>query len=101
MLILRTMAVVVGMLLASSAWASMRCADGILSTAEDIQSVLSKCGEPDSRAREPAEVDGYGALVPNAVPVERWVYGPQNGMYYHLRFVDGRLAEVRSRRSPQ
>ena len=94
MLILRTMTVVVGMLLASSAWASMRCADG-------IQSVLSKCGEPDSRAREPAEVDGSGALVPNAVPVERWVYGPQNGMYYHLRFVDGRLAQVRSRRSPQ
>lgn len=101
MRILQTLMILASLFLSSAAFASMRCAEGILGGEEDIHSVLSKCSEPDRRETEPAEVDGYGALVPGAVPVERWVYGPQNGMYYHLRFVDGRLAQVRSRRSEQ
>lgn len=78
--------------------ASMRCADGILANEETIETVLKKCGNPDERTIEPPGVDEYGVLLPNAVRVERWTYGPQNGMYWHLRFIDGRLVESRSRR---
>lgn len=81
-----------------AALASMRCPDGILSTDETIDSVLSKCGKPDERVVEPPGVDEYGVLLPDAVHIERWTYGPDNGMYWHLRFIDGRLAETRSRR---
>lgn len=30
--------------------------------------------------------------------IEHWVYGPHNGMYQYLRFIDGRLVEIRSKR---
>lgn len=78
--------------------ASMRCEGGILSDEETIESVLHKCGEPDEREVEAPGVDEYGVLLPGAVRVERWRYGPDNGIYWHLRFIDGRLAATRSRR---
>lgn len=76
----------------------MRCANGIVGADETMQSVKEKCGEPDERTTEPAAIDGNGALVPNAARIDHWTYGPRNGMYRHLRFVDGRLVETRSQR---
>ncbi len=76
----------------------MRCADGIVGAEETMQSVRDKCGEPDEHVTEPAEIDGYGAPVADAVRVDHWTYGPRNGMYRHLRFVDGRLVDIRSQR---
>ncbi|MEN1529753.1 DUF2845 domain-containing protein, partial [Pseudomonas aeruginosa] len=30
-----------------------------------------------------------------AATVENWVYGPRNGWYQKLRFVDGRLVQIK------
>ena len=78
--------------------ASMRCEGGILSDSETTDSVLRKCGKPDEREVEAPGIDEHGVLLPGAVRVERWRYGPNNGIYWHLRFIDGRLAATRSRR---
>jgi len=78
--------------------ASMRCDRGILSTDETVESVEEKCGAPDERTLELPGIDEYGVLLPEAVRVERWTYGPDNGSYWHLRFIDGRLVDARSRR---
>jgi len=80
------------------AQASMRCGTELVRTGMQMEEVLERCGEPQQRSvEEPVDEQGY--LIRGAVTVERWRYGPDNGMYRHLRFIDGRLVEIRSRRS--
>ena len=82
----------------SVANASMRCPNGIISGGETTFEVLHKCGEPDSKERiEPATGSG-GVPTRNAVTVENWVYGPTNGMYRFLKFIDGSLVKIESHR---
>ncbi|EJB8525958.1 TPA: DUF2845 domain-containing protein, partial [Pseudomonas aeruginosa] len=50
---------------------------------------------PDSRKVEGPAVDGSGYIVRGAATVENWVYGPRNGWYQKLRFVDGRLVQIK------
>ncbi|SDS98044.1 Protein of unknown function [Halopseudomonas litoralis] len=78
--------------------ATMRCDNGLISTGDTAMVVTEKCGEPASRQVTNPAVDGVGHVVRGAATVERWVYGPTNGMSYHLRFIDGRLAQIRSQR---
>lgn len=62
--------------------------------------VLRKCGPPSSREVIDPVADRSGHQVnAKAVPVENWVYGPVNGMYRYLRFVDGVLVQIRSERN--
>ncbi len=78
--------------------ATMRCADGIVAHGERSAQVLEKCGEPGTRKVFPPALDEFGNIVQGAATVELWTYGPNNGMYQHLRFIDGRLVQIRSQR---
>ncbi|MDB6141825.1 MAG: hypothetical protein JWP80_869 [Pseudomonas sp.] len=83
---------------ATSAQASLRCAGGLVDEGDTDIEVMNKCGAPAKRDVYPAAVDSNGQVVRKAVNVERWLYGPNNGMYRYLRFVDGRLVQVKSKR---
>jgi hypothetical protein len=80
------------------AQASMRCDKGIISGGELIAEVLRKCGDPDSRQITEPVVGANGKTPYRSVTVEDWVYGPRNGLYQYLRFIDGKLASIRSSR---
>nr|WP_061240807.1 DUF2845 domain-containing protein [Pseudomonas composti] len=76
-----------------AAEASMRCGTSLVYEGELSVDVLRKCGEPDQReVTPPSSPQGGG------VTVERWVYGPRNGVYRYLRFLDGKLVEIRVER---
>lgn len=78
--------------------ATMRCGNGLISTGDTAMMVAEKCGEPASRQVTNPAVDGAGRIVRGAATVEHWIYGPTNGMSYLLRFIDGRLVQIRSQR---
>lgn len=83
--------------LSLSAQATMRCGTQLVDTGMQLDEVLEHCGEPQQRTiDEPVDAAGY--QIRGAATVEHWRYGPENGMYRHLRFIDGRLVEIRSRR---
>jgi len=86
------------MLAAGAQAATMRCDSGLISTGDTILVVMEKCGEPASRQVNHPEVDTAGQTVQGAAMVEHWLYGPTHGMSYHLRFIDGRLVQIRSQR---
>ena len=77
---------------------TLRCQSQLIGTGDRADEVLQKCGEPTSRdhigLRERADAFGRFELV----PVEEWIYGPRNGMYYYLRFEGNRLVEIDSQR---
>lgn len=91
-----------GALLMSAAFhaqASMRCQNGIISGGEPISEVIRKCGQPDNRETIQPIVGGNGKAPYKSATIEDWVYGPKNGMYQYLRFIDGKLASIRSGRN--
>ncbi len=73
--------------------ASMRCGTALIYEGERSVEVLRKCGEPDQR-----EVTPPSSQLGGGVTVEQWVYGPRNGVYRYLRFLDGKLVEIRMER---
>ncbi|QXI28585.1 DUF2845 domain-containing protein [Pseudomonas vanderleydeniana] len=78
--------------------ATLRCSNGLISEGDTSFEVLKKCGEPaDRQVTEPARLPN-GNPVRNSVTVETWVYGPENGARSFLRFIDGRLVKVETRR---
>ena len=76
--------------------ASMRCGSTLISEGQAASEVLRACGEPDRRQRTEPAVAANGELRQGAVSVEEWVYGPQNGVYRHLKFIDGQLVQIRT-----
>lgn len=78
--------------------ASMRCDNGIISGRETIAEVIRKCGQPDNRDVIQPTVDSNGKTPHQSATIENWIYGPKNGMYQYLRFIDGKLASIRSQR---
>lgn len=83
--------------LSLTAQASMRCGAQLIDAGMLLDEVLSYCGEPQQRSIE-EPVDDAGYQIHGAAQIQRWRYGPDNGMYRHLRFIDGRLVEIRARR---
>ncbi|MDY0207244.1 MAG: DUF2845 domain-containing protein [Pseudomonas sp.] len=81
-----------------AAQASMRCPNGIISGGATTFEVLHKCGEPDSKEKISPALGSNGEEIYKSVTVENWVYGPSNGMYRFLKFIDGTLVKVESRR---
>ncbi|RRV22138.1 DUF2845 domain-containing protein [Pseudomonas sp. o96-267] len=73
-----------------AAQASMRCGNALINEGELTVDVLRKCGEPDQREMIPPSSPQGGGVT-----VEQWVYGPRNGVYRYLRFLDGKLVEIR------
>lgn len=77
---------------------TMRCDDGIISTGATSFEVLTKCGEPSDKETVNPTVQPDGHLPRGAVTVETWVYGPNNGAHNFLRFIDGKLVKIETRR---
>lgn len=87
-------------LISVSAQATMRCGSEIINEGNTTFEVIRKCGEPKNREIINPVADNNSNKVNNkAVPVENWVYGPDNGMYRYLRFVDGVLTQIKSQRN--
>lgn len=85
--------VVLVLVLAPAANASMRCGTALIDEGMLNVDVLRKCGEPDQRETiPPSSAHGGG------VTVELWMYGPRNGVYRYLRFLDGSLVSIRTER---
>ncbi|MCW3150672.1 DUF2845 domain-containing protein [Stutzerimonas stutzeri] len=81
-------------------WASstFRCNSRLVSLDASTAQVREKCGAPAS-----STVIGYKEIVDDygfrqEVVVEEWIYGPNHGMYYYLRFEGNRLRGIDSRR---
>jgi len=88
-----------GALFGGQAYAeTMRCDDGIISTGATSFEVLTKCGEPSDKEVVNPSVQADGNLPRGAVTVETWVYGPNNGAHSFLRFIDGQLVKIDTRR---
>ncbi|WP_281687375.1 DUF2845 domain-containing protein [Pseudomonas citronellolis] len=81
---------------ASSQAATMRCGSNLISEGELIVDVIRKCGQPTQRQAVGPAVDANGYVAKGAATIENWVYGPSNGAYQYLRFVDGKLVEIRT-----
>lgn len=77
--------------------ATMRCDRGIISEGDVTFDVIQKCGDPDSRDVIKPIVGSNGRTPENSVPVENWVYGPKNGVFRYLRFVDGKLVKINTK----
>ncbi len=54
-----------------------------------------RCGQPLSRIVNEPALRNNGVPKLNAARTEFWVYGPSGGVYRHLRFIDGKLVEIR------
>ena len=85
-------------LLGANAQASMRCNSALIDEGDLAVEVLRKCGPPTERQITPPALAANGQLKHGSVTVETWVYGPDNGMYRNLRFIDGRLVEIKSKK---
>ncbi len=81
-----------------SASASMRCGTQLIDEGDLIADVLRKCGQPAQREVIPAASTTATDKKFNAVNVENWIYGPSNGVYQYLRFIDGKLVQIRTGR---
>ncbi|WP_397451815.1 DUF2845 domain-containing protein [Pseudomonas sp. NA-150] len=91
---------VLGLLVAAcNLHASERCPSGLINEGDTPSQVIQKCGEPAQRAVTPPAEDSDGNVLHKAVTVEQWTYGPTNGMYRHLRFIDGKLMQISSERN--
>ncbi|SEI15918.1 DUF2845 domain-containing protein [Pseudomonas asplenii] len=78
--------------------ATLRCGRELISEGDTALEVREKCGEPaDRQVTQPARLPN-GNPLRNSVTVETWVYGPENGARSFLRFIDGRLVKVETRR---
>jgi hypothetical protein len=77
--------------------ATMRCGQRIVDVGELTVDVIRKCGEPASREVFNPVVGQDGQVVRGAVTVENWVYETNHGMSRYLRFIDGKLVEIRSK----
>ena len=87
-----------GSLFCAGAQASMRCGTSLVHLDDTSEQVEAKCGLADSQTSERPALRSDGVPQLGAVRVDRWVYGPRSGAYYHLRFLDKRLVEIRMER---
>ena len=86
------------LMLADVAQATMRCGTSLISLGDTAAVIREKCGAPDRREdQEPAaRINGVPRF--NAVKVSFWVYGPRNGAFQHLKFIEDKLVAIDTRR---
>ncbi len=78
----------------TGAQATMRCNTHVIQEGALTMEVERKCGEPASREVFRPVADAAGNVGRDAATVEVWVYGPRNGMYRYLRFIEGKLVKI-------
>jgi hypothetical protein len=84
--------------LTMDASATMRCGTALISNGDSAQTVLQKCGAPDTQTSEGPALLANGVPHRNAAKISHWVYGPRSGAYQHLRFIDDKLVSIETRR---
>lgn len=87
------------LLVAFDADATMRCGTSLISNGDSAQTVLEKCGAPDTQTSEGPARLANGVPYRNAAKISHWVYGPRGGAYQHLRFIDDKLVSIETRRN--
>jgi hypothetical protein len=86
------------LLFAGFAQATMRCGTALISLGDTAGVVREKCGAPD-RSEDQLPARRTSSAKPfNAVKVSLWVYGPRNGAYQHLKFIEDKLVSIDTRR---
>lgn len=78
--------------------ASMRCGNNLINEGDNKFEVIQKCGEPDKRETFDPLIGSDNKPANKSVSVENWMYGPSNGMNRYLKFIDGILVKIESRR---
>jgi len=78
--------------------ASMRCGTSIINEGDLMAKVLEKCGEPDRASAEGPALRANGVPQRNAATLSEFVYGPANGAYRYLHFIDEKLIRIEMRR---
>lgn len=97
----RSLPLMLALLASNAALASMRCGTQLVEEGAPIGEVQGKCGAPQFQRNEYPAPRPPGARYYNPVQVTWWVYGPDNGAYRYLRFIDGKLVQIRlSRQAP-
>ncbi|WP_238935283.1 DUF2845 domain-containing protein [Pseudomonas typographi] len=86
------------LLAAAHAQATLRCGTELIAEGAPIGEVQAKCGMPQYQHTEYPALRADGVPRYQAVQVTRWVYGPRNGAYRYLRFIEGKLVEIRTSR---
>jgi len=84
----------------AAAQATLRCGSALVALGDSSGEVRRQCGSPSAQRIEEPALRNNGVPKRGAARVEFWVYGPSGGGYQHLRFVDGRLVEIRFSRQP-
>jgi len=84
--------------LALDANATMRCGTALISNGDSAQTVLQKCGAPNTQTSEGPALRANGVPYRDSAKVSHWVYGPRSGGYQHLRFIDDKLVSIETRR---
>jgi hypothetical protein len=84
--------------LSASAQGSMRCGSGIVSGGETTSEVIEKCGKPSESSVINPVIGENGYPKRGSVTIEHWVYGPANGGYRYLKFIDGKLVGIEFKR---
>ena len=80
------------------AQATMRCGTALISLGDTASVVREKCGAPD-RSEDQLPVMRSGSAKPfNSAKVSLWVYGPRNGAWQHLKFLEDKLVAIDTRR---
>lgn len=86
------------LMFAGVANATMRCGTALISLGDTASVVREKCGAPD-KSEEQQPVLRSGSTRPfNSAKVSFWVYGPRNGAFQHLKFIEDKLVAIDTRR---
>lgn len=81
----------------ATAYADMRCKSGLASEGDLTREVERKCGAPQDRKVIPAAPASiHNGQRRQGANIEYWTYGPRNGAYYELKFIDARLVSIKS-----
>ncbi|KUM40047.1 DUF2845 domain-containing protein [Pseudomonas sp. EpS/L25] len=83
------------LLLPLLAQASLRCGQNLVEEGDSVDQVLAACGAPAERQVNPPALRNNGVPKFNAAETQFWTYGPANGASRRLKFIDGKLVEIR------
>ncbi|HEY0288331.1 MAG TPA: DUF2845 domain-containing protein [Pseudomonas sp.] len=78
--------------------ATMRCGTSLIAEGDGMDAVREKCGAPDRQTSEGPALRSNGVPRLNAAKISIWVYGPHNGAYQYLRFIDDKLTSMETKR---
>lgn len=86
------------LMFAGVANATMRCGTALISLGDTASVVREKCGAPDKSEEQQPAARANGVPRLNAAKVSFWIYGPRNGAFQHLKFIEDKLVAIDTRR---